>query len=118
MTLFPDHYKGRPYSDVQAELINQGMQVTGSPVADSSPKNTVLGIDPSGPVPVGSNITVTYSKGPDMVHGPGRSFFAHHRCRPIRHLPLPGSLVPGSQSSAPSDSVPSGEVISFNPGSR
>ena len=73
MTLFPDHYKGRPYSDVQAELINQGMRVTGSPVADNSPKNTVLGIDPSGPVPVGTEITVTYSKGPDMVQVPDYS---------------------------------------------
>jgi serine/threonine-protein kinase len=115
VTLFPDHYKGRPYSDVQAELINQGMQVTGSPVADSSPKNTVLGIDPSGPVPVGSNITVTYSKGPDMVQVPA---VPSSRTTDASNQALTAAgLVPGSQSSAPSDSVPSGEVISFNPGS-
>ncbi len=70
INLFPDAYKGRPYNDVRAELISLGLQVKGVQVADPSAPGTVIDIDPSGPVQRGDVISVTYSKGPDMVAVP------------------------------------------------
>lgn len=113
VTLFPDHYKGRPYSDVQSELINQGMRVTGNPVVDNSPKNTVIGIDPSGPVPLGSLVTVTYSKGPEMVTVP--PFTPDMTVAALNSELTQAGLVLGTQSQQPSDSVKKGNVISITP---
>jgi serine/threonine-protein kinase len=47
-----------------------GLQVKGNQVADPSTPGTVTDINPSGPVQRGDVITVTYSKGPDMVAVP------------------------------------------------
>ena len=70
INLFPDAYKGRPYNDVRAELNSMGLQVKGAPVFDPAAPNTVLDINPSGPVQRGDVITVSYSKGPEMVTVP------------------------------------------------
>ncbi|WP_346958729.1 protein kinase [uncultured Arthrobacter sp.] len=70
INLVPDAYKGRPYNDVRAELIGMNLQVKGNPVNDPAAPNTVLDIDPSGPVQPGDTITVSYSKGPEMVSVP------------------------------------------------
>ncbi|MGO4493639.1 protein kinase, partial [Arthrobacter sp. 2YAF22_2] len=66
INLIPDAYKGRPFNDVRTELIGMGLQVKGAPVFDPAAPNTVLDINPSGPVQRGDVITVSYSKGPDM----------------------------------------------------
>ncbi|MCX6498450.1 MAG: protein kinase [Arthrobacter sp.] len=66
INLIPDAYKGRAFNDVRTELIGMGLQVKGAPVADPAAPNTVLDINPSGPVQRGDVITVSYSKGPDM----------------------------------------------------
>lgn len=70
INLFPDAYKGRLFNDVRADLIGMGLQVKGAPVADPAAPNTVLDINPSGPVQPGTTITVSYSKGPQMVAVP------------------------------------------------
>jgi hypothetical protein len=66
INLIPDAYKGRSFNDVRTELNGLGLVVKGAPVADPSAPNTVLDINPSGPVQRGDTITVSYSKGPDM----------------------------------------------------
>ncbi|MGO4122276.1 protein kinase domain-containing protein [Arthrobacter sp. YAF16] len=70
INLIPDAYKGRPYNDVRAELNGLGLQVKGNPIADPSAPDTVIDIDPSGPVQPGETITVSYSKGPEKVTVP------------------------------------------------
>jgi serine/threonine protein kinase len=70
INLIPDAYKGRQYDAVRTELIGLKLRVTGVEVfSDSAPK-TVLNIDPAGPVQPGETITVTYSKGPEMLSVP------------------------------------------------
>ncbi|HET8878379.1 MAG TPA: protein kinase [Arthrobacter sp.] len=70
INLLPDAYRGRPYNEVRSELIGMGLQVKGVQVADPSAPGTVTDINPSGLVQRGDVITVTYSKGPDMVAVP------------------------------------------------
>ncbi|WP_229993504.1 PASTA domain-containing protein, partial [Arthrobacter sp. Bi26] len=70
VNLIPDAYLGRPFNDVRNELIGQGLQVTGVEVVNDATPGTVTNIDPSGPVQPGTTITVSYSKGPEMVSVP------------------------------------------------
>ncbi len=70
INLIPDAYLGRPYNDVRNELIGKGLQVTGVEVVNDATPGTVTNIDPSGAVQPGDTITVSYSKGPEMVPVP------------------------------------------------
>ncbi len=70
VNLIPDAYLGRPYNDVRNELIGKGLQVTGVEVVNDATPGTVTNIDPSGAVQPGTTITVSYSKGPEMVDVP------------------------------------------------
>ncbi len=70
INLIPDQYKGQPYDKVRSDLNALGLVVSGSQVFDPSAPGTVIDINPSGPVAKGSTITVTYSKGPQMVTVP------------------------------------------------
>ncbi len=70
VNLIPDAYLGRPFNEVRNELIGKGLQVTGVEVANDATPGTVTNIDPSGPVQPGTTITVSYSKGPEMVSVP------------------------------------------------
>ncbi|WP_427134982.1 protein kinase domain-containing protein [Pseudarthrobacter sp. S9] len=70
INLIPDAYRGRPYNDVRNELIGMKLQVTGVEVFNDSTPGTVTNVDPSGPVHPGDVITVSYSKGPEMVSVP------------------------------------------------
>jgi serine/threonine-protein kinase len=70
VNLIPDAYLGRPYNDVRNELIGKGLQVTGAEVVNDATPGTVTNIEPSGPVQPGTTITVSYSKGPEMVEVP------------------------------------------------
>src|SRR6478735_3429602 len=70
VNLIPDAYLGRPYNDVRNELIGKGLQVTGAEVVNDATPGTVTNIDPSGAVQPGTTITVSYSKGPEMVEVP------------------------------------------------
>ncbi len=70
INLIPDAYRGRQYNDVRSELIGMNLQVKGLEVANAAAPGTVIDIDPSGPVQPGETITVSYSKGPEMVSVP------------------------------------------------
>ncbi|MGY2744464.1 protein kinase domain-containing protein [Pseudarthrobacter sp. O4] len=70
INLFPDAYLGRPFNEVRNELIGKNLAVTGVEVFDDATPGTVTNIDPSGPVQPGDTITVSYSKGPEMVSVP------------------------------------------------
>ncbi len=70
INLIPDAYLGRPYNEVRNDLIGKGLQVTGAEVVNDATPGTVTNINPSGPVQPGTTITVTYSKGPQMVAVP------------------------------------------------
>ncbi|WP_026538037.1 protein kinase domain-containing protein [Arthrobacter sp. 9MFCol3.1] len=70
VNLIPDAYLGRPFNEVRNELIGKGLQVTGAEVVNDATPGTVTNIDPSGPVQPGTTITVSYSKGPEMVEVP------------------------------------------------
>ena len=70
VNLIPDAYLGRPFNEVRNELIGKGLQVTGVEVVNDATPGTVTNIDPSGPVQPGTTITVSYSKGPEMVSVP------------------------------------------------
>lgn len=67
INLIPDAYLGQQYSKVRSDLIALGLQVNGVPVADPAAPGTVTDINPSGPVPAGETIKVTYSKGPEQI---------------------------------------------------
>lgn len=73
INLIPDAYKGRPYDEVRAELIGLGLTVKGDEVFNDAAPGTVTDINPSGPVQPGETVTVTYSKGPEMLSVPAIS---------------------------------------------
>jgi serine/threonine-protein kinase len=73
INLIPDAYLGRQFSEVRNELVGKGLQVTGVEVFNDATPGTVTNIDPSGPVQPGTTITVSYSKGPEMVSVPSIS---------------------------------------------
>ncbi|MFF2030462.1 protein kinase [Arthrobacter sp. NPDC058192] len=70
VNLIPEKYLGQSYNDVRSELIGMGLGVKGNEVFNDSPPGTVTNIDPSGSVEPGTTITVSYSKGPEMVAVP------------------------------------------------
>ena len=70
INLIPDAYLGRQFNEVRNDLVGKGLQVTGVEVANDATPGTVTNIDPSGPVQPGTTVTVSYSKGPDMVAVP------------------------------------------------
>ncbi|MDJ0355753.1 protein kinase [Paenarthrobacter sp. PH39-S1] len=114
VTLFPDQYNGRPFSEVQTALTNLGMQVKANPVFDSTNAvNVVTGIDPAGAVEKGSTITVTYSKGPEMVTVPAVSPGA--TVAELNSALTQAGLVLGTATQQPSDTVAKGDVISVSP---
>jgi hypothetical protein len=58
-------YTGRPVAEVQAQLTALGLNVQLDPVqAAGVPVGKVVGIDPSGAVPPGSTVTVSYAAAP------------------------------------------------------
>jgi beta-lactam-binding protein with PASTA domain len=55
---------------VRDELNTQGFRVDGEQVFNPAAPGTVTGINPTGPVPLGETIKVTYSKGPKKIAVP------------------------------------------------
>ena len=68
--IIAEAYLGRPFNDVRDELNTQGFRVDGEQVFNAAAPGTVTGINPTGPVPLGETIKVTYSKGPEKVQVP------------------------------------------------
>ncbi|AJT42179.1 protein kinase domain-containing protein [Psychromicrobium lacuslunae] len=111
VTILPDQYLGKQFSDVQNQLIALGMQVDPEEIFDDSPAGTVLKISPTGAVKKGDAIKVTYSKGTEKVSVPS---FSGKNAQQYNNELTAAGLVP-AMTSQPSASVPAGQVISASP---
>ncbi|WP_416428093.1 protein kinase domain-containing protein [Paenarthrobacter nicotinovorans] len=70
INIIPEEFQGQPFETVSAKLRSLGLGVNGQEVFDPATPGTVLSLNPTGPVDPGTTITVTYSKGPEMVAVP------------------------------------------------
>ncbi|KUM35674.1 protein kinase [Arthrobacter sp. EpRS71] len=71
INVIPEQYQGQPFETVSAELRALGLGVDGQEVFDATaPAGIVISLNPTGPVERGQTITVTYSKGPELVAVP------------------------------------------------
>ncbi|NYE95868.1 serine/threonine-protein kinase [Psychromicrobium silvestre] len=103
VTILPDQFLGQQYKDVQNELIGMKMGVKLNPVSDpDNPAGTVTAISPSGVQKIGSEITVTYSTGPEKVTIPS---FAGLTVQQYSAALTQVGLVPAGPSSDPSATV-------------
>ncbi|MGG5174724.1 protein kinase domain-containing protein [Pseudarthrobacter sp. J1763] len=68
--IIPAAYLGKQFNTVRDQLLALEMQVSGKEVTNDAAPGTVTDINPTGPTEKGSTITVTYSKGPEMVTVP------------------------------------------------
>lgn len=129
INLIPEQYKGQPFDKVRSELNALGLAVNGVQVFDPSTPGTVIDINPSGPVAKGSTITVTYSKGPQMVTVPtiGRGATEAQVQAAIEGAGLrwvTGPTVDGATGQAPGtfvssdpaagQKVPAGSVVTYH----
>ena len=114
VNLIPDAYRGRQYNEVRSELIGMKLRVTGVEVFNNAAPGTVIDINPAGPVQPGDTITVSYSKGPELVSVPavpaGASEAATQQA--IQNAGL--RWVRGADV-APTDRQPAGTFVSSEP---
>jgi len=69
-----DDYIGRNVDEVRGELVAAGLVVNtqqGGAATEPSQANTVTDVNPSGPLPIGSTVTVTYLGAPETPSAPG-----------------------------------------------
>ncbi|KQM82037.1 protein kinase [Agromyces sp. Leaf222] len=69
-----DDFVGLSIDDARAKLQELGMSangVEGNPAADPSGTGIVYEVNPTGPVPIGSEVTVTYYAAPETPAAPG-----------------------------------------------
>jgi eukaryotic-like serine/threonine-protein kinase len=112
VTLFPDQFRGKPFSEVEPQLIAMNLQVKRVDVFDDAPAGIVTDISPAGVMAEGTEVTVSVSKGPEMVTVPTITdgMTASQYNSALSAL----GLVPAI-TSAPSDTVPEGQVVSVSP---
>ncbi|GAA2031866.1 hypothetical protein GCM10009819_14750 [Agromyces tropicus] len=101
-----DAYLGRSVDDVRAELTAMGFVVDtqeGAPATTPDEANTVSDVNPTGPVPLGSTITVTYLGQPESPSAPSNPPTVN-----------PADVASGGivQVSWPAASCPSGQQLS------
>ncbi|MBM7502916.1 serine/threonine-protein kinase [Agromyces aurantiacus] len=101
-----DDYIGRNVDEVRAELEAAGLVVStqqGAPATDPDQANTVSDVNPSGPLPVGSTVTVTYLGAPETPSAPANAPTVN-----------PAQVAPGGivQVSWPAATCPSGQQLS------
>ncbi len=71
INVIPEQYQGQPFETVSGQLRALGLGVDGQEVFDdTAPAGIVISLNPTGPVDPGQTITVTYSKGPELVAVP------------------------------------------------
>jgi serine/threonine-protein kinase len=62
---------GRPVAEVQAQLVAEGLRVTLVPMTTSTvPAGQVTAVAPTGPLPPGSTVSVTYAVAPAVTQAP------------------------------------------------
>ncbi|MGF4044314.1 protein kinase domain-containing protein [Paenarthrobacter nitroguajacolicus] len=71
INIIPEQYVGQPFETVSAQLRALGFGVNGQEVFDDTAEaGIVTTLNPTGPREPGETITVTYSKGPELVAVP------------------------------------------------
>lgn len=101
-----DDYIGRNVDEVRAELEAAGLVVStqqGAAATDPDQANTVSDVNPSGPLPIGSPITVTFLGAPETPSAPANAPTVN-----------PADVEPGGivQVSWPAATCPSGQQLS------
>ncbi len=107
-----NEYAGRSIADVTADLIGKGMLV--DPVdeaSDTAPPGVVVRVEPTGPQPVGSTITVYVSTGPDLITVPS---FAGKTGDQYDAELVDAGFIP-NRAEEPSETVEAGKVIRVQP---
>ncbi|MGA7205142.1 MAG: protein kinase [Specibacter sp.] len=112
VSVFADQFKGRPFNEVRTELEGMGFVVNradafSATVADGS----VIDLTPTGPLERGTEITVTVSKGKELVTVP--SFQGKTGDAYDTELAAAGFLP--ARGEEPSATVPVGSVIRVVP---
>jgi serine/threonine-protein kinase len=95
VNVIPDAYLGKDYRTVQSELSALGLVVNGVQQESTEDPGTVLDLNPAGPVPAGSTITVTYAIAPPSAPAPTSA----------TPTPVP-TTAPSTAQSAPSPQLP------------
>jgi serine/threonine-protein kinase len=97
VNIIPAAYLGKDYRQVQSELSNLGLAVTVEPLqtSEASP-GQVVGLNPTGPLPVGSPITVTYAVAP-----PAPTTQAPTSAAPTTTAPSTAQSAPSPQLTLP-----------------
>lgn len=112
VTVNPSTYRGRNVDQVSAELVNLGLQVSRQGQASAEPANTVLDVNPVGPLQVGTAISVIYSTGPETVAVPNVVGLDQASAR---EAIIGAGLTPANGGTQVSDE-PEGTVLSVSPG--
>ncbi|MGM7666937.1 protein kinase domain-containing protein [Microbacterium sp. A93] len=92
-------YQGQNIDQVTRQLEGLGMTVVPTEVQDDSTAGNVLDLSPTGEVPVGSRIIVTYSAGPEPTTPPPST--------PAETTPPPSSTEPAPTTPPASSAAPS-----------
>ena len=107
-------YQGRPLDAVVSELSDLGLRVSSEGEDSEQDENTVLDVSPTGEIAAGSQVTVSYSTGPESVTLPS-SMVGRDADTVIDEITELGVNVTRHQQS--SDEYPSGQVIRTSPDS-
>ena len=107
-------YQGRPLDAVVSELSDMGLRVSSEGEDSEQDENTVLDVSPTGEIAVGSQVTVSYSTGPESVTLPS-SMVGRDADAVIDEITELGVNVTRHQQS--SDEYPSGQVVRTSPDS-
>ncbi|MEV7662725.1 protein kinase [Paenarthrobacter sp. NPDC089316] len=128
INIIPEQFEGQPFEAVSAQLRALGFGVNGQEEFNPAVAGTVLRLNPTGPVDPGITITVTYSKGPEMVAvpsiGPGLSesqvqgLLDGAGLKYVRGEDVNGAIgqQPGTfvrSSPAPGTEVPAGSTVTY-----
>ncbi|MEV7634983.1 protein kinase [Pseudarthrobacter enclensis] len=113
VNVIPDAYLGKDYRQVQSELSALGLVVNGVQQESSENPGTVLDLNPTGPVPAGSTITVTYAIAPSppptttapTSEAPTTTAPSTAQSAPSPQLPLPACAA-GEQPGTPPTCAP------------
>lgn len=105
-------YKGKKLDDVVSQLASMGLTVRSEGQNSSKAENTVLNVSPEGQVAAGSNVTVSYSTGPESVELPG-SMVGQEAQSVIDKITQLGVNV--TRHDEPSTEQSSGKVIRTSP---
>ncbi|GAA1826432.1 protein kinase domain-containing protein [Agromyces salentinus] len=101
----PDEFIGLSADDARAKLSELGMAangVEGKPAADPSGTGIVYEVNPTGPVPIGSEVTITYYAAPETPATPGAPTVT------------PSTVAPGGalEVTWPAATCPAGQTLS------